>query len=165
MKTVDVYFDYACPFCYTGLRDLHAVLPEFPDLQVAYHACEAWPDPNSEAALAFQGMHCILAHHGDVRPYHDRVFAALFDRKQHLDVALLAQCAEASGIDVEVFSAALIAKTYAEQQTAANNHAYDTLGIEAVPTLFCGALRYDAELGVGITPEGLRRFFTSCNRR
>lgn len=159
MKTVEVYFDYACPFCYTGLRDLHAVLPEFPNLEIAYRACEAWPNPDSEAALAFQGMHYILAHHGDVRPYHDRVFAALFDRRQHLDTRVLAHCAEASGIDAEAFSAALQAKTYAGQQAAANSHAYDTLGIEAVPTLMCGGLRYGAELGVGITPEGLRRFF------
>ncbi len=161
MKTVDVYFDYACPFCHTGLADLHAVMPEFPEILVAYKACEAWPDPKSQAALAFQGMHGILAQGGNIMPYHAGVFDAFFVHKRRITAEVLTQCAQDCGIDLATFARALEAGTYAAQQIAANDYAYDILHIDAVPTLFCGDRRYDAVLGQGISREGLRAFFRS----
>ncbi len=44
-KMLDVYFDYACPFCYLGLHYLKECLPDFPRVRICWQACEAHPRP------------------------------------------------------------------------------------------------------------------------
>lgn len=42
-KKVEVYFDYACPYCYTGLRMFKILRKEFPDIQPIFKSVEAHP--------------------------------------------------------------------------------------------------------------------------
>lgn len=45
---VDVYFDYACPFCYIGLSELAKIMPEFPQIELVWCPAEAHPRPEPQ---------------------------------------------------------------------------------------------------------------------
>lgn len=48
-KKVEVYFDYVCPYCYTGLRMFKILRKEFPDIIPVFKSVEA--HPKSEPAF------------------------------------------------------------------------------------------------------------------
>ncbi|MDR1669694.1 MAG: DsbA family protein, partial [Oscillospiraceae bacterium] len=45
LRKLEVFFDYACPYCRRGHEDLTALLPKHPDIEVVWRPCEAHPRP------------------------------------------------------------------------------------------------------------------------
>ena len=58
MRALEVYFDYACPYCYKGHEYLVELLPLHPDIEVVWRPCEAHPRPER------YGMHSDLCIQG-----------------------------------------------------------------------------------------------------
>lgn len=88
MKKLEVYFDYACPYCYKGLQELSSLLKKYPDTKVEYIPCEAHPRPEPapiHSDLAAQ-VGCYLQERGlDIAKYNDLVYHAHFVEKRRID--------------------------------------------------------------------------------
>lgn len=48
---LEVFFDYTCPYCYVTLHELNQILPQYPELSVAWCPCELNPRPKADAVL------------------------------------------------------------------------------------------------------------------
>lgn len=87
MKKLEVYFDYACPYCYKGLQELSSLLKKYPDTKVEYIPCEAHPRPEPapiHSDLAAQ-VGCYLQERDlDIAKYNDLVYHAHFVEKEEL---------------------------------------------------------------------------------
>lgn len=158
---VDVFFDYSCPFCYRGHLYLKELMKSFDTIKLNWCPCEAHPHqlPN----LPMQALFFLLEQGGDVWAFHDEVYEALFERNRQLtDQDVILDCAEAANVDVGQLKEALLENCYYDQQTKANQYAYEQNKVWAVPSFVCGDLRLDSVEGVGITKEQLQEFLEKC---
>lgn len=138
MKKLEVYFDYACPYCYKGLQELSSLLKKYPDTKVEYIPCEAHPRPEPAAIhsdLAAQ-VGCYLQERGlDIAKYNDLVYHAHFVEKRRIDdPALLCEFASLCGADASDVSSSLKENVYANQVIANNKRVWETLAFDAVPS-------------------------------
>ena len=123
MKKLEVYFDYACPYCYKGLQELSSLLKKYPDTKVEYIPCEAQ-------------VACYLQERGlDIAKYNDLVYHAHFVEKRRIDdPALLCEFVSLCGADASDVSSSLKENVYANQVVANNKRVWETLAFEAVPS-------------------------------
>ncbi|MDR0905331.1 MAG: thioredoxin domain-containing protein [Oscillospiraceae bacterium] len=162
MAKIEVFFDYTCPFCKAGYGYLTELLPEFPNAQIELLPVEAHPrneEPEHRpyVDLAVQGGLFVKAVGGDEYAYAARLFKlAGDDRRGFEDIEVLTQCAAETGLDAAAFKAALQNGIYAQAQLAANDYAYETQKVWAVPTFVSGDRRIDAAANVGVTGEQVR---------
>ncbi|ASB91313.1 DsbA family oxidoreductase [Bacillus sonorensis] len=107
---------------------------------------EAWgidmklPDvsPHPYTDLAHEGFH-FAKEHGKAKEYNDRVYRAFFQEEQNIgDIEVLTKLAKEAGLDEKAFKEALAARTYQKTQQQALQHAYEEVGITAVPTFIIG---------------------------
>lgn len=161
MKKLEVFFDYACPFCLKGYNSLMALLPAHPELTISWCPCEAHPRPEQHGPhsdLCIQGMYYVMAHGGDLDAYHERMFrAALTDRINIEDAAVLAAYVK-DLVDEKAFLDALKSGLYKEIQEKGNDYAYTDSGVWAVPSFRMNGKKLDAVEGVGVTKEALDQF-------
>lgn len=79
---LEVYFDYACPYCYRSYKDLKQLRCKYPDLSVAFMPCEAHPRPDCygpHSDLCIRGMYFAKEQGTDLWAYHDRVYQAIYE--------------------------------------------------------------------------------------
>ena len=168
MATIEVFFDYTCPYCWYGHQYLMELLPKYPQLTIAWRPVEAhprtsepWYHPHSD--IAIQGALFIRAHGGDELTYHKRVYHAVFEEKLPADsLEMLSACAFESGADISAFTHALRHGTYAQAQLDANTYAFAQNKVWAVPAFVYGEMRLDAVENVGVTPSQLNHFLAGC---
>ncbi|MDR0915992.1 MAG: thioredoxin domain-containing protein [Oscillospiraceae bacterium] len=162
MSKLEVFFDYSCPFCRTGYGYLTELLPDFPNAQIELLPVEAHPrneEPEHRpyVDLAVQGGLFVKAVGGDEYAFAARMFTqAGDDRMAFENIDALTICAADAGIDAAAFKSALQSGTYAAAQLAANDYAYETQKVWAVPTFVCGDKRIDAVGNVGVTKDQVR---------
>jgi predicted DsbA family dithiol-disulfide isomerase len=168
MPKLEVFFDYTCPYCNNGYRYLTELLEERPDAEIDLRPIEAHPSAEEPwhrpfTNLAVQGALFLRDNGGDERAYAERLFRAVFEEKIDVeDIDVLAVCASDAGADAAAFAAALREKTYEPRQLAANDYAYETQRVWAVPTFVCGERRLDAAEGAGVTKEQLAELLSDC---
>ena len=46
-KKIKVFYDYTCPYCYKGLRELQDILPDYKNVEIDWSPCEAHPRPET----------------------------------------------------------------------------------------------------------------------
>ena len=94
MYKLEVFFDYACPFCQRGHEYLKELHPFYQQIEIVWCPFEAHPRPDRygpHSDLCIQGMFFALDHGVDIWAYHDRMFkAALKDRVDIEDINVLA---------------------------------------------------------------------------
>lgn len=161
MPKLEVFFDYACPFCRKGHQNLIELLPQYPGISVAWRPCESHPRPDAygiHSDLCIQGMFFAADQGIDLLPYHARMFDLIHrDRADvgNLDV-LSARVADL--LDEAAFHQALAAGKYARALAEANDYAYVQSGVWAVPAYRMEGRRLDAVENIGVTKEDLRAF-------
>ncbi|MGC4019847.1 MAG: DsbA family protein [Muricomes sp.] len=195
-KKVEVFFDYACPFCYVGLKYLTDLLPQYDSIEIEWIAVEAHPRPEPRMDLsdrieewerevggmihqaglefklpispiprsdkAFEAMHYIIEHGGDVEKYHRNIYRAMFAEQKNIeDYPVILSCAEGCNLNVEELDAALKAGDYSEKQHQSLVYAYGDMKIEVVPTFISGDKRLEAAPGIGVTQEQVKEFLDS----
>ncbi len=120
------------------------------------------PVPRSDKA--FEGMHYIIEHEGDVEKFHKNMFKAMFVEQKNVEEdSVILSCALNCGIDTAGLESALKNGTYAEKQQQSLSYAYIDNQIEAVPTFISRTKRLDAVPGVGITREQVKIFLDSLS--
>ena len=165
---IEFFYDYTCPYCAIGYDYLMELLPKYPRAEILWLPLEAHPraeEPEHKpyVNLAVQGSYFLRDAGGDERAYFDRLRKAHFDERIAVDdIGVLAQCAADIGLDSEAFEKALTDGKYEEAQLKANEYAYLTQKVWAVPTFVCGTNRLDAVGGVGITKEQLDDLLAVC---
>lgn len=164
MKTLEVFFDYACPFCLRGHQTLLELLLEFPDLQIIWCPCEAHPRPERygpHSDLCIQGMFYAKDAGADLMQYHKLMFEAALGKRINIEsVDALAETVDGF-LDAEAFKEALQSGKYAAVQLAGNDYAYEENGVWAVPSYRLNGKKLDAAEGIGVTKEQLSAFLHS----
>lgn len=159
---VEVFFDYVCPYCYRGHRNLLKLLPKHPGTEIVWRPCEAHPRPEPaqvHSDLAIQGMYAAQELGGDLWKYQELAYAAHFEQGKNLsDAAVLCELAEGCGADRAAFRKALEDRRYAGRVEENNRLAWETLNLEAVPSYCCGKSLLGSRGGVLVPLEELDRF-------
>jgi len=169
MADFELFFDHTCPYCLRAHKYLKDLLPNFPNAVIAWRPVEAHPkveEPEHKPYedLAVQGAFFVREHNPDLElAYHERVYKAHFDDRKAVDnVAVLKQCAADIGADADAFEAALTGGVYVKALQEANDHAYETQKVWAVPSYVCGDKRLDSKPGVGVTFDQLQSLLKAC---
>jgi predicted DsbA family dithiol-disulfide isomerase len=161
MRKLEVFFDYACPFCLTGHEYLMELLPEHTDVEVVWRSCEAHPRPEvygRYSDLCVQGLFYAIEQGIDLRDFHDRMYrAAGKDGINIEDPAALADYFE-SLLNPAAFCAALQSGKYEQAVLDANDYAYEQSGVWFVPSYRMDGRKLDAAGGVGVTKSQLAEF-------
>ena len=164
MKRVEVYFDYLCPYCYRGHKNLKDLMPAHPDVEIVWMPCEAHPRPEVSkiySDVANMGMFFLRDSGGDVDIYNDLAYEAHFEKGLRIDdVEVLASIAGECGADTTAFKKALCDGRYAAEAVEANRRAWGGKGWEAVPSYACGEKTIGSRGGILVPPEELGRFLS-----
>ena len=165
MSKLEVFFDYACPFCLRGHRYLAELHPLYPNIEIVWRPCEAHPRPERygpHSDLCIQGMFFALDYGADLWAYHDRMFkAALTDRADIEDIQVLTDSVQGV-LDADAFREALESGRYAPVQRESNGYAYDQSGVWAVPSYRMDGKKLDSVENVGVTKEQFARFMDAA---
>lgn len=161
MSKLEVFYDYACPYCLRGHENLIALLPEFPALAIDWHPCESHPRPEQHGLhsdLCIRGMFFARDHGADLWAYHARMYkAALRDHVNIESIDAVVACV-ADILDGDALRKALTNDEYVDTLNAANDYAYETNGVWAVPSYRMNGRKLDAVEGIGVSREQLRKF-------
>ena len=164
MTKLEVFFDYACPFCLKGHHSLLELLPMFPHIEVLWRPCEAHPRPERygpHSDLCIQGMFFAVDQGVDLWAYQELMYDLALNRRVDIeDIGTLA--AHVTGLlDADDFRDALASGRYRDIQREANTYAYEQSGVWAVPAYRMNGRRLNSVEGVGVTAVQLRAFLTS----
>ena len=138
MINIELFFDYACPYCYRGHKNLLNLLEYYPRIEITWRPCESHPYPETyfmHSDRAIQGMYYIQEHGGNLWKYHRLVYEACFDK--NMDIAstdVLAGLAKQCGADHNAFRNCIEEDRYREQVLAGNRYAWGENRLDAVPS-------------------------------
>lgn len=162
---LEIIFDYACPYCYRAHGYLKEVRTKFPELDIIFSPCEAHPRPEQwspHSELAVRGMHYCMDHGIDIWEYHDLIYRAFHvDRVNAEDPDTLASYL-ASLADEADFKKALQDGEYEDKRLAANQYAWETLALNAVPSFRMGEQILRAAEDIGVSSRMLFEFIAAC---
>lgn len=161
MYKLEVFFDYACPFCMRGHGYLKELIPLYPEIEIVWRPCEAHPRPERYGAhsdLCIQGLFFALDHGADIWAYHDRMFSAAL--KERIDIEDAGAVADSVKdlLDADALRASLKSGEYAKAVEESNSYAYDESGVWAVPSYRMNGKKLDSIEGFGITKRQLAKF-------
>ena len=164
MRELEVFFDYACPYCLKGHGYLKELLPGYPDVEVVWRPCEAHPRPErygKHSDLCIQGYYAIKEQRADIWEYHERIYqAAHIDRVNIEDPEVIA--GRIHGLmDQDAFLKRCYGGEYEKAVSEANDYAYNKSGVWVVPAYRMGRRKLDSIEDVGITKEQLAAFLAN----
>lgn len=161
MSTLEVFFDYSCPYCLRGHEILLEVMTRFPEIKIEWRPCEAHPRPESygrHSDLCARGMFYTLEHGADLMEYHRRMYAAaVTDRADIEDLNVVAQLVDGLA-DSALFHEALSGGLYADRLLENNNDAWGTCEFPAVPSYRMNGRLLKSVESVGVTAPRLEAF-------
>lgn len=161
MNKLEVFFDYACPYCLRAHGYLVELSKLYPEINVVWRPCEAHPRPDRygpHSDLCIQGMFYALEHEADILAYHEIMYrAALKDRINVEDINVLSKAASAL-FDRDDFYHAIKTGRYEKEQKEANRYAYMQTGIMVVPSYRMNGGELNSAEDIGVTKERLRDF-------
>jgi predicted DsbA family dithiol-disulfide isomerase len=162
---LEVFFDYVCPFCQQGHKNLAELLPEYPELELVWKPCEVHPRPESHGMhsdLALQAMFFAAETGADIWAFHERLYALAAGRQVNFEDADALAAAVADLLDADALRAALAGGVYAEIQRAGNDYAYEESGVWALPSYRMDGEKLDSVEGVGVPKEKLKAFLDAA---
>lgn len=161
IRTLEIFYDFACPYCLRGHEYLAELLPNYPDVEIAWRPCEAHPRPERyglHSDLCIQGLFYAQEQRVDLWDYHARMYAAAVKERVNIeDTEVLA--GRVHGLmDPAAFLAALQSGVYAKAVSDGNDYAYEQSGVWAVPAYRMNGKKLDAVENVGVTKQQLADF-------
>lgn len=162
---IELFFDYACPYCYRGHKNLLKLIDKYPQLEIIWRPCEAHPRPEQASIhsdMAIQGMYFIRDNGGDIWNYHQLVYEAVFEKSGDIsDLSLLVQLASSCHADPVSFHQALIENRYADEVEKGNLYAWRDLLLNAVPSYLSGRRFIGSHDGIMVSRQELDEFLSS----
>lgn len=161
MSSMEVFFDYSCPFCYRGHQFLKSLHSRYPQTEILWRPCEAHPRPERygrHSDLCIQGMLFAKKQGADLWEYHDRMYqAAVKDRADIENIEVLKEYVKGL-LEPDLFQAALEKGEYLKEQQELNRYAYQQSGVWAVPSYRMDGKKLDAVENIGVTRQQLETF-------
>lgn len=162
MRTLSVFYDYACPYCLHAHAFLRELLKEHADVRVAWLPIEAHPRPETygpHSDLLCQTLFFARdAGIADMEPLHEALYrAALMD---HAPIESVCAVCEAASpyLDPAALRDALQSGRYAAENTEANRFAYDDCGVYVLPAYRMDGRALDSAENIGVTRAQLSAF-------
>jgi len=162
MVKVELFFDYACPFCDRAFKSLMELLPDYPEIEMVWHLCEVNPrsdgDYGRHSDLCIQSMFYAAENGVDMLAFHKKIFE-LFHRDR-IDVGDMDVLADALKglLDANGLLQALKSGKYVQKLREANDYAYEKSGVWVVPDFRMNQHKLVAQAGIGVPKEQLRAF-------
>ena len=161
MPKLELFFDYACPYCLRGHEILIELLPRYPGVEVEWRPCEAHPRPERygrHSDLCARGMYFAQEQGANLMEYHDRMYkAALTDRADIEDLGVLSKLVDGL-LDADAFHTALSGDAYLDRLEENNRLAWDTYAFNAVPSCRMNGQLLKCIEDIGLTKKQLIAF-------
>lgn len=163
---LEVFFDYACPYCLKAHKYLTELIPDYPDVGIVWHPCESHPRPDRygpHSDLCIQGYFFAAENGADIWAYHDRMYRAAL--KEHVDIENIDALSDyvRDLVDADAFRLVLRQGIYRRALTEANELAFERSGVWVVPAYRLEGRKIDAVEDVGVSKEQLRRFLDNIH--
>lgn len=162
---LEVFFDYACPYCLRGHEYLLEALREYAAARVEWRPCEAHPRPERHGLhsdLCARGMYIARELGADLAEYHSAMYrAAVVERRNIEDIGELSALVGAL-VDSDAFGAALRSGAYAAELAENNRLAWQAYGFAAVPSLAADGKQLRSVENVGLTRRMIAEFLEEC---
>jgi len=163
---LEVFFDYACPYCFQGHKNLVELIPDYPDVDIEWHPCESHPRPDRygpHSDLCIQGYFFAAENGVDIWAYHSRMYRAAL--KEHVNIENIDELSYyvRDLIDADAFRLVLRQGIYRRALTEANEFAFECSGVWVVPAYRMEGRKIDAVEDVGISKEQLRQFLDKAH--
>ena len=160
-QELEIFFDYACPYCFQAHKYMTELIPESPHINIVWHPCESHPRPDRygpHSDLCIQGYFFAMEQGVDPWAYHDRMYRAAL--KEHIDIenADILSDFVCDLVDGDAFRKVLSQGIYRRALAEANEFAFESSGVWVVPAYRMGNRKIDAVEDVGVSKEQLRRF-------
>jgi len=158
---MEVFFDYACPYCLKAHEYLVELITTHPDVVPDWQPCEAHPRPETHGPhtdLCVRGMFFAREHGIDLWAYHQRVYNLAL--KERIDIENIDALCEglADLLDASSLREALRSGAYEDDLSQSNDHAYVESGVWAVPSYRMSGKKLDATEGIGVSKKQLEAF-------
>ncbi len=137
MPTLEVFFDYACPFCKDGHAILMELAPLYPNMAIEWIPCEAHPRPDRygpHSDLCARGYYFAKEHKADLLEYHKRMYHATFTQQLDIEKLEVITGVVDGLLDTKLFYEALVSGQYEDKLLANNRLVWETIGFYAVPS-------------------------------
>lgn len=161
---LEVFFDYVCPYCNRGNKNLQELMTKYPKLDIIWRPCEAHPRPEKHGVhsdLAICGFYFLVEHDGDLIKYNNMTFAATFEENKNVeDIAVLSDIADKCGVSANEFTKVLKEGKYQDLVKKGNAYAWDEKQFMAVPSYARGRKKIGSANGVMVTKEQLEKFIS-----
>ena len=161
MRKMEMFFDYACPYCLTGHEYLVELLPKFSDIEVVWRPCEAHPRPEEYdrySDLCVQGLFYAVEKNVDIMDFHMRMYRAACRDGVDIENAKALSEAFRGLLDPEDMAKALESGKYEKAVLEANDYTYEINDVWFVPAFRMEGKKLNAEGGVGISKSQLEEF-------
>jgi predicted DsbA family dithiol-disulfide isomerase len=161
MATIQIFFDYECPYCKKGYETLLELLPDYPKAEIEWIPVESHPRPEDHPPhtdLCLQSYYIALELKADMPAFHARMYqAASIERLNVEKPEILAKIVEGI-LDKGKFLELLNSGKFAPKVNENNDLAYEKEGVWFVPAFRAGKNKLDAKGGIGVTKEEVRDF-------
>lgn len=161
MRTVEVFFDYECPYCKKGYEDFMELVQEHDDIDIVWKPCEAHPRPEEHPPhtdLCIQGYFLAVDKGIDILKFHERMFSAVHvDRIDVENPEVLVDYVK-DLLDPEEYLEALRSEKYKEVQERNNIIAYEENEVWFLPAFRMDGKKLDAQGGIGVSRDEIIEF-------
>ncbi|WP_343208854.1 DsbA family oxidoreductase [Anaerolentibacter hominis] len=166
-KKLNIYYDYICPYCYKGWKELCEIIKDYKDVELNWVPCESHPRPEPASIhsdLAAQAAFYLMELGLDIQRYNALVYAAHFDKRQRIDdIELLADLAAEAGAEKDQVLAVLKNGSFTEKVLAANRLVWGTMGFEAVPSYEWNGKTAGSRGGILVARDQVRKLFQDAD--
>lgn len=164
MRELEVFFDYACPYCYKGHYILKELLGEYNDIKVVWRPAEAHPRPErygKHSDLAIAAYKYASDNSADIGAFHEKMYAAF--HKDNIDVENIDELSRYMDgvVDVMGLKQSLLTGENARFVSESNDYAYNESDVWVVPAYRMEGRRLDVKEDVGVKREELRKFLSA----
>jgi len=164
MSILEVFYDYACPYCMRGYEYLTELILSYPGIQIEWCPCEAHPRPEQygrHSDLCARGMFYALEHGANLMDYHRRMYrAAVTERADIEDLEIISGLTDGLP-DGKAFHNAMTQGAYINELNENNRLAWETYDFPAVPSYRLNGKMLKSVPGVGVSKQQLADFILS----
>ena len=163
MNKLEIFFDYICPHCLRGHENIMELAPQYPDLIIDWHPCEAHPRPekrSNHSDLCARGMLFALEKGADILEYHSRMYhAALSDRADIEDIDVIIEITKGL-LDSNELHEVLSGDKYEDLLLENNRLVWDEYECPAIPSYRMNGELLKSQLGAGVSKAELEVFLS-----
>jgi predicted DsbA family dithiol-disulfide isomerase len=160
MATMQIFYDYECPYCKIGYEYLLEQIGGHPEIEIEWRPVESHPLPENHPPhtyLACQSFYIARELGADMAAFHAAMFQAVAKERQNVEKPEVLCEILKNIIDTGQFRPILESGKYAKQVDENNNLA-DQSGVWFLPAFRMNGKKLDAKGGVGISREELKNF-------